>query len=70
MSPQPGKQIIAIHILPNTSRSKDNQTITFGQLIEYNMRKFSLEKSYKKYDGVTNPRPFPKKSRLSISLDQ
>ena len=35
---QPGKETIAVHILPNVSRSKDNQAIKFGQLIEYNMR--------------------------------
>ena len=31
------EQTIAIHILPYISRSKDNQTITFDQLIEHNM---------------------------------
>ena len=29
-----GKQIIVIHILPNFSRSKGNQTMKFGQLVE------------------------------------
>ena len=29
----PGKQTIAIHILPNISRRKGNQTMKFGQLI-------------------------------------
>ena len=38
MTSQPGKQTIAIHILPNISRSKGNETMKFGQLIEYNMR--------------------------------
>ena len=42
MTSQPGKQTIAIHILPNISRSKDNQKIKFGQLIEYNMRNIFL----------------------------
>ena len=32
MTSQPGKQTIAIHILSNTSRNKDNQKMTFGQL--------------------------------------
>ena len=32
MKSQPGKQTIAIHILPNVSRSKGNQTIKIGQL--------------------------------------
>ena len=44
MTLKPGKQIIAVHILPNISRTKDNETMKFGQLIEYNMRNNSLEK--------------------------
>ena len=63
-------QTIAIHILPNISRHKRNQTMKFGQLIEYNMRHISDEKSYTKCGGETIPRPFSKKSKLSISLDQ
>ena len=42
----------------------------FGQLIEYNMRKIFLEKSYPKCGGETSPKPFSKKLKLSISLDQ
>ena len=42
----------------------------FGQLIEYNMKNIFLEKSYTKCGGGTSPRPFPGKSKLSISLDQ
>ena len=38
MSSQPGLQITTIHILPNISESKDNQTMKLGQLIEYNKR--------------------------------
>ena len=45
MTSQSGKQTITLHRLPNISRSKGNQTIKFGQLIECNMRKISLEKS-------------------------
>ena len=70
MNSQLGWQTIAIHILPNISRSKGNQTMKFGQLIEYNMRNIFLEKPYTKCDGETIPRPFSKKSKLSISLDQ
>ena len=36
MTLQPGLQTIAIHILPNISQSKGNQTMKFSQLIEYN----------------------------------
>ena len=35
MMPKLGKQTIATHILPNTSKSKGNQTIEFGQLRKY-----------------------------------
>ena len=65
---QPGQQTIAVDILSYISRSKDNQTVKFGQLIEYNMRK--IEKLYPKYGRETSPKPFSKKSKLSISLDQ
>ena len=33
MTSQPGWHRIVIHILPDISRSKDNQTMKFGQLI-------------------------------------
>ena len=42
----------------------------FGKLIEFNMRNIFVEKSLAKCVGETIPRPFPKKSKLSISLDQ
>ena len=48
MMSQPRKQAIATHILPNISRSKVNQTMKFGQLIEYKMRNVSLGNSYTK----------------------
>ena len=67
---QPGKQTIAIQILSKISRSKDNQTTKFGKLIAYNMRHIFPENSYKKCSGEAIPRPFPKKSKLSIFLDQ
>ena len=35
---QPGKEIIAIHILPNISRNEAIQKLKFGQLIEHNIR--------------------------------
>ena len=42
----------------------------FGQLMEYNMRNAFLGKSYTKCGGEASSRPFYKKSKLSISLDQ
>ena len=65
MTSQPTKRTSAIHILPNISRSKGNQTIQFGQLIEYNMRNIFLEKSYSKFGGGNVPRAFSKKSKLT-----
>ena len=43
------------------SRSKDNQEMKFGQLIECNMRNIFLEKSYTKYRGETIPDNFLEK---------
>ena len=62
--------MIVIQILPNISRSKGNQSMKLGQLIECNMGNIFLEKSYTKCDGETSPRPFSEKLKLSISLDQ
>ena len=56
--------------MSNISRSKVNQTMKFGQLIEYNMRNIFVEKSYTKCGEETIVIPFSKKSQLSISLDQ
>ena len=49
MTSQPGKQTNAIDILPDVSRSKVNQTMKFGRLIEYKTRNIFLEKSIGKY---------------------
>ena len=57
MTSQPEKQTIAIYILPNISRTKDNQTMKFGQLIEYNMGNTFLKNSYTMYGGETIPSP-------------
>ena len=40
MASQTRQQIITIHILHDISRSKDNQTMKFGQLIENNIKKY------------------------------
>ena len=63
---QPGQQTVAIQIFLNISRSKGNQLIKFGHLIEYNMRNTFIEKSYTK----CVPGPLSKNPKLSISLDQ
>ena len=42
----------------------------FSQLLEYNMRNIFKKRSYTKYEEDTIPRPFSKKSKLSLSLNQ
>ena len=56
-----GWQTIVIHILPYISRSKGNQAMTFGQLIECNMKNIFLEKWYTKYGDETGPKHFSEK---------
>ena len=46
MTSQPDYQAIAIHILPNISRSKGIQTVKFCQLIEYNIRNIFFLKNH------------------------
>ena len=57
-------------MLPNISRSKGNQTMKFGQLVDYDMRNIFLEKPYTKCGEETSTMPFSEKLKLSISLDQ
>ena len=57
MTSQPGLQTIAIHILPNISQSKGNQTMKFGQLIEYNKINTFLQKLCGKWIKETSSRP-------------
>ena len=61
MTSEPGQQAISILILRNISRSKGNQSMKFGQLIEYKMRNIFIGKSYTKCGGKTIPRPFYRK---------
>ena len=70
MTSQTGQQLITMPILSNISRSKGNQSMKFGQLIEHNMGKIPLEKSWTNRKGEISPRPFCKQSELSISLGQ
>ena len=48
MMSQHGLQTIAIHILSNISQCRGNQTMKFGQLIEYNKRNIFLQKLHGK----------------------
>ena len=58
MTSQSGNQTTAIHKLSIISRSKANQTMKFGQLIECNMRNISLEESYAKSGLVEKLVPY------------
>ena len=58
MKSKPGKQTIVIQIFPKDSRSKDNHTMKFGQLIKHNMRNIFPEKPYAKCGGENIPRLF------------
>ena len=60
MTSQLGKQTIATFILPYISGSKDNQTVKFGQLIKYNIRKIFLENHTQKVAEKLVPNPFLK----------
>ena len=60
MTSQPGKEAVAIYTLPNISRTKGNQIMRYGRLIECNMRNNFLEK-YTKCGREAIPRPFSKK---------
>ena len=42
----------------------------FCQLIECNMRNIFIEKSHRKCDEETSPRPFSEKLKLIISMNQ
>ena len=57
MKSHTGKQVIIIHILPIISRRKGTQAIKFGHLIAYKVRNIFLQKSCRKYDKETSPRP-------------
>ena len=58
MTSQPGWQTITIHILANISRSKRNQTMELGQLVEYNKRNIFLQKLWRKWSREFSSRPF------------
>ena len=53
---QPGLQTFAVHIMPNIS-SKGNETMKFGQLIEYNKKNILLQKLCGKRGRKTSSRP-------------
>ena len=48
MTSKPGLETITIHISHNISQSKGNQTLKFGQVIEYNNGNIFLNKPCRK----------------------
>ena len=70
MTSQTRKQVITIQILPNISRSKVNQRTKLCQRIKHTMRNIFLKNPYTNCGGETIPRPFSKKFKIRISLDQ
>ena len=60
MTSQNGKQTIVIQVLPNISRSKRNQRMKFGQLIDYNRELFLLKNDTKNVVEKLVPNPFLK----------
>ena len=64
MASQPGKQVITMHILPNISKSNENQTMKFRQLMKYSMRKSFLKNDTRNVIEKNVPRPFSKKLKL------
>ena len=65
MTSQLGKQTAAIHILP-ISRSKGNETMTFVQLIECNVRNIFFQKSCRNEVGGLVHDLFSHFKKLSI----
>ena len=55
MTSKPGQKTIAIHILPNISRSKGNQTMKFSQLIDITRETFSFKNHAEKEPGRLVP---------------
>ena len=68
LTSQPEKQTMKIHILPNISKSKGNQTIHFGRLIDNDMRNIFFENSTTRCYGETSRRHFSEISKLSIYI--
>ena len=46
---QLGQQTITVHILPNISQSKDNQTLKFNQKYNIKIEIFFFKNIYNKY---------------------
>ena len=63
MTTHTGTKTITRNILPDISRSRENQTMKFRQLIKYNKRNIFFEKYCAKWGGETRPTPFLKRDQ-------
>ena len=54
LTSQTRTETVAINILAGISKTKGNQTMEFGQLIEYNVRNIFLQNLRRKDGRVTN----------------
>ena len=68
MTPQPGQQTIAIHILFNILRSKGGQVTKFCQLIKYNKRSIFLENHTQNVVKKLSPDPLLKNENWAYLL--
>ena len=57
MTSQPGKQTITVHILHNIWKSKGDKTMTFGHIVDCNVRNNFLQKLCRKWGRETSSRP-------------
>ena len=59
---------MTIDILPKITRSKRNQTMKIGRLLEYNMRNIFLKYHTENVvEKLIQVRPFYRKSKLNVS---
>ena len=57
MTSKLGQQTMAMHIMSNISRSNGNQTMKFGNLIEYDKINTFIQKSCRKWGRETSSKP-------------
>ena len=62
---QPGKETFAMHILPSISKSKGNQTMKFGQLINITWGTFFFKKHTQIVLEILFPGPFLQNQNLA-----
>ena len=67
MTSQTEEQTTIIHLLPDISWSKGNQTMKFLQLIKYDMKYLFVAKSYTKWGGENSLRPFFKNIKIEYT---